>query len=133
MPRMEILIGFVIAICATTWSLAQAIEPDLKPTRSVADSQYHFAIDIPVDWRVDGKNARPGFISVHPGNGGKTPPSLLATAYPLTNLHDVHTQADFDGREQGIVEDVGHIIDQRTVMMGGYQASAIIFVTFPPQ
>jgi hypothetical protein len=136
-PIPLIFIGILIMICAGSWSLAQsssaATELDLKQAHLIADMEQAITIDIPANWRVDTKNTRPGFISVYPTDGGKNPPSLLATAYPVTNVLEVHTQADFDRREQKIVEDVGHIIDQRKMLMDGCQASAIIFVTFPPQ
>jgi hypothetical protein len=135
--RIDIFIGVLIMICAGSCSLAKptrdAAEPDVKRTCSVTDTEYHFGIDIPANWNVDTKNTRPGFISVYPRDGGKNPPLLLATAYPFTDVPEVHTQADFDRREQTLVEDVGHIIDQRKMLMDGCQASAIIFVTFPPQ
>jgi hypothetical protein len=129
--QKDIFIGILITICAVNWSLAQ-------PKRLTNEPRAHYTqqgveIDLPANWGIDTRNTRPGFISIYPRDGGTNPPSLLATAYPVIDLPNLHSQADFDRREQEIVEDVGHIIDERKVLMDGCQASAIVFVTFPPR
>lgn len=108
-------------------------QPAVALPHVATEKKYHFQISVPDGWEQD-STADAGTVSIFPVLADKkeSTPELSATAYPLTDLPDVHTQEEFDARDRALVKRAGQIIVERTFLMGGDQANERIFISNYP-